>query len=324
MANITETATYDAAVPELATNTQAVGGPGGVMNSQAQALANRTKFIKAILDSPSGLAALVQDASESAKGVVQYAATGVPSATKAPKALGADLVALITAAGYSLSPATGTDNLDNIADGATYARILLAIAAALNAGTYDAASVTAFGIGATTLPTMATSVDNYVTAGIFREAGSLTNSPFPSNNYSTIIVMPFTSGVVIQVAFSTYVVAGNCGVKYRQKDTTWGAWKYLWSQDSDGNGGQPPAPKPALGAPAGGANGPGQFIPISQYSAYTAPGLGSAYWMGIIICHTTATGAIVAANSGAGIWAGGTVFTCAAGQTIQGFIWRQL
>ena len=175
---------------------------------------------------------------ESAAGVLQLASTGVPAAMKAVKALGADLVALITAAGYTLNPATGTASLDGIADGTTYKRVLAAIATALNAST---------------------------------------------------------------------VVAGT-----------------QWGSGNDGNGGQPPAPKPALGAPAGGANGPGQFIPISQYSAYTAPGLGSAYWMGIIICHTTATGAIVTANSGAGIWAGGTVFTCAVGQTIQGFIWRQL
>ncbi len=50
MANLTETATYDAAVPQLETNTMAIGGPGGVMNAQAQALANRTAYLKAERD----------------------------------------------------------------------------------------------------------------------------------------------------------------------------------------------------------------------------------------------------------------------------------
>lgn len=69
------------------------------------------------------LANLTSPASEGAKGVVQLASIGVPSATKVPKALGADLVALITAAGFSLSPATGADNLDNIADGTNHKRL---------------------------------------------------------------------------------------------------------------------------------------------------------------------------------------------------------
>jgi len=50
MANITETATYDAAVPQLELTTAATGGAGGSMNSQAQALANRTKYLKDAID----------------------------------------------------------------------------------------------------------------------------------------------------------------------------------------------------------------------------------------------------------------------------------
>jgi len=50
MANLTETATYDAAVPQLETTTLAAGGASGAMNSQAQALANRTKYLKAERD----------------------------------------------------------------------------------------------------------------------------------------------------------------------------------------------------------------------------------------------------------------------------------
>lgn len=50
MANLTETATYDAAVYQLETTDPVLGGPGGISNSQAQALANRTKYLKAHVD----------------------------------------------------------------------------------------------------------------------------------------------------------------------------------------------------------------------------------------------------------------------------------
>lgn len=123
MANLIETATYDAAVPQLETNTIAIGGPGGVMNAQAQALANRTKFLKDVLDSPTELANRLPDATTSVKGKVQLASTGVQDATKVPKATGAELAALLTAGGYSLAPATGASNLDNIADGTNYKRV---------------------------------------------------------------------------------------------------------------------------------------------------------------------------------------------------------
>ena len=75
MANLIETATYDAAVPQLETNTIAIGGPGGVMNAQAQALANRTQFLKDVLDSPAELASRLPDATTSVKVKVQLAST---------------------------------------------------------------------------------------------------------------------------------------------------------------------------------------------------------------------------------------------------------
>lgn len=50
MANLTETATFDANVFQLETTTAALGGPGGVMNSQAQALANRTQYLLATIN----------------------------------------------------------------------------------------------------------------------------------------------------------------------------------------------------------------------------------------------------------------------------------
>ena len=134
MANLTESSVYESGVPQLETTTPAIGGPGGVMNAQAQALANRTKFLKDVLDSPTELANRLPDATTSVKGKVQLASTGVQDATKVPKATGAEIASILTAGGYSLSPATGAANLDNIADGTTYKRITAAIATRLNTG----------------------------------------------------------------------------------------------------------------------------------------------------------------------------------------------
>ena len=88
MANLIETATYDAAVPQLETNTIAIGGPGGVMNAQAQALANRTKFLKDVLHSPTELANRLPDATTSVKGKVQLATSAeLEAGTDTAKAL---------------------------------------------------------------------------------------------------------------------------------------------------------------------------------------------------------------------------------------------
>jgi hypothetical protein len=46
MANISETSVFTANVYELATTDPVEGGPGGISNSQAQALANRTLWLK--------------------------------------------------------------------------------------------------------------------------------------------------------------------------------------------------------------------------------------------------------------------------------------
>jgi hypothetical protein len=51
MANLVEADNFDAGVYQLETTDPVMGGPGGVSNSQAQALANRTKYLKGKLDS---------------------------------------------------------------------------------------------------------------------------------------------------------------------------------------------------------------------------------------------------------------------------------
>lgn len=46
MANLTETKTFDSAVFQIETTTPVLGGPGAVANTQAQALANRTQWLR--------------------------------------------------------------------------------------------------------------------------------------------------------------------------------------------------------------------------------------------------------------------------------------
>ena len=50
MANLNEADNFDAGVYQLETTDPVMGGPGGVSNSQAQALANRTRWLKNKLD----------------------------------------------------------------------------------------------------------------------------------------------------------------------------------------------------------------------------------------------------------------------------------
>lgn len=65
MANLSETSTYDAGVYQLETTDPIIGGPTGIANSQAKALANRTKWLKdqntAVLASISTLTSQVGD-----------------------------------------------------------------------------------------------------------------------------------------------------------------------------------------------------------------------------------------------------------------------
>lgn len=56
MANLTEVATsYPAAIYQLETTDPVLGGAGGLANAQAQALANRTAYLKAFMDSLCGV-----------------------------------------------------------------------------------------------------------------------------------------------------------------------------------------------------------------------------------------------------------------------------
>ncbi len=89
MANITETESFDAGVYKIATTDPVVGGDGGISNSQAVALANRTKWLKARVDEViAAIAALA--------GLSSPAFTGDPTAPTA--AAGDDDTSIATTA----------------------------------------------------------------------------------------------------------------------------------------------------------------------------------------------------------------------------------
>lgn len=216
----------------------------------------------------------IPNATEVAGGIVKLGARGVPDATKVPKALGADIAALLTAAGYSLSPATGSDNLDNIADGSTYKRVLAAVATALNAGTFsldnvadgtyytrivaaiaatinggtfDAAKCTAFGIGANSLVQYTGSLNALYTGGAYYYNKDSTGSPSALAS-GAMLVLPITSTVCIQFAIITSAVLH---VYARVLSSGSGTWGELFTSSatvgSDTNAGQPPEPKTQTG-----------------------------------------------------------------------------
>lgn len=94
------------------------------------------------------------------------------------------------------------------------------------------------GLGTNVLPAMATSVDNYKSSGIFRDPGSLTNSPFGASA-SSILVLPFdgTDQYVSQLAFKkvTAVAVPEMALRTFRGANGWSAWvTFLDSADAAG------------------------------------------------------------------------------------------
>jgi len=150
-------------------------------------------------------------------------------AAVAAATVGARLVGKITEAGYSLSPATGADNLDNIADGATYKRVQAAKATAINA----VAAATA----------------------------TKTNSAIPVTS---------ASGDLNAFVPAAWLSSSGTG-------------------GSDGNSGQPPAPKPTASA------GMGQWVDCTRYIGGSA--LATGQWA---FLNFDASGAYQGSNVAAG------------------------
>lgn len=80
MSNLVETSNFDANVYQIAISDQVIGGPGGVSNTQAQQLANRTRYLKDRLDNMIAAEVNVQG-STSYVGLTAVLITGVEYTT---------------------------------------------------------------------------------------------------------------------------------------------------------------------------------------------------------------------------------------------------
>lgn len=185
------------------------------------------------------------------------------------------------------------------------------------ATTLDADTVSGSGIGvdnqSATLLTTEANIDAIAKGGIYKFY-SATVGPFPGAGVS-ILACPYGAS-----AFNFFAMQNAGALKTRY--TGQATWRTVWSTANDGNGGQPPAPKPTTGTPAGGANGVGQFISIAQSTDYTVPGTAGTLWAYNLLAIVIATGVIVTANTGDGIITGGSTLACPASSIIIGHVWR--
>ena len=238
----------------------------------------------------------IPDATTDTKGKLMLASTGIQDATKAPKATGAEIVSILTAGGYSLAPATGASNLDNIADGTSYKRIRAAIANQLNSfgipvviGVTDLYNISPYDCFFTTTSSPANAPEAAYFQGFQR---AVNGDP----NYKQIVMWRVNSAL-------QYANVQNSGV--------WGSWRKVWDSNSDGNGGQPPAPKPTTSAIVG------QWVVLATDSAgdvYLPSGGTWAYFSQYIAG---------AAQSDSGVQPGGTkVRSYGSNIGRVGFAWR--
>lgn len=204
--------------------------------------------------------------------------------------------------------------LDELEEGTTYKRILAAVATALNAGTYtasDADKVSAFGVGVSDVTiTTAVVLDTLCTGGMYR-----VNSPtgLPAEAHA-VLVVPVSSAYAKQ--FASSYVRENLYMRNIEGGVA-GSWYEVWNASTDGNGGQPPAPKPTAGGSSIGA-----FFDFGVDAGSTVYCSGSSNlsgtWAQFSIRYTTA-GAFVNTTY---IIGSGTHLTVAAGEKVYGWVWR--
>lgn len=108
MTAFTETATFDASVPQILTSDKVLGGPTGAINVTLQTLVDRTAYLKQQVDAFVSLT--IPDATTSIKGKVQLATTVEAAAgTDTGKAVtAAGVAAAISAAGVPSYGAIGS------------------------------------------------------------------------------------------------------------------------------------------------------------------------------------------------------------------------
>ena len=165
--------------------------------------------------------------------------------------------------------------MSNIADDATYVKVQKAKADAINGGTFDAASVVAYGLG-TNAPTAANSDLNDLRAGGMKYATYNASYHFPAGvtASSFVFTLPGSASTCAQIlldrgGYKIFVRYYISSAWQTGTGTDVDGWMQIFTAYTDGNGGQPPAPKPTTGTPTGGANGVGQRIKGSHTTFLT-------------------------------------------------------
>lgn len=174
----------------------------------------------------------------------------------------------------------------------------------------DADTVSGYGIGVSTNASTETNLNNYKTGGIFLtpDSGSMANVPSGIGGGGRLLIIVGSGGGGSYV--TQYIVnVGSSTFKAMLRAFNGTSWV------DDGNGGQPPAPKPSS-SPAGGANAVGQSISGVSTSAVTIPGTSGSLWDFYVISHVIATNVIVSSESFFGQAAGGAILSCASGNRI--------
>jgi len=196
---------------------------------------------------------------------------------------------------------TLADAADNGSGGVTPTKVWCDTNDGIGSG-LDAGTCLAFGIGATTPQTMVTSFDNYTSGGFYVEStGTITNSPF-AGEATAVMVIPYNgTGAARQIALNNSNPAPR--MKMRTKSgATWGAWYEIWNASSDGNSGQPPAPKPQTGA---GNIGIMTALDVASGGTLTMPA-GSGTYQWVVMTYGATVNAVKTGQTAAGASPGGT------------------
>jgi len=180
----------------------------------------------------------------------------------------------------------------------------------------NADTVSGYGIGTMMYPITSLSVLQALPkkGGIFTFY-SVTEGPFP-NEGVRIIILPYDSNT------NGYLAISSSGkIKFSIDAST---WIPVWTSGNDGNGGQPPAPKPSAN-PAGGTNAPGQFlygtVTAGNQLYFSGTSNQSGTWLILIQTYFNSTGlpdyTLFSLATGGGAWV-----TVPTGETTNWQAWR--
>jgi len=192
----------------------------------------------------------------------------------------------------------------------------------------DADTVSGYGIGPQDAPLVAdlgggTSIP--LKNGIYYFGVSCANAP-----QADMVGTVYCSYTSQSSGRSTQLVVGS-GSTYNRRIYTraysggaWSQWDEVWNSYSDGNGGQPPAPKPNLST----NTSPGftTYVNGPTNSPLVIPGISTERFWGYVFTQNDATGVVDPSgtgvlNNGVG---GATWLAASPGNTHYAFFWRVL